>query len=120
MKEAAEASKVVAEKGALRLYAFSIKSNPDTGTSSVVGVVENIGSDIETDVAVEFELFDSDDKTVGTVTDNILSIEPGARETFDALILNEAAERAKFKSLNVANKVPSLPETKPEPCASCL
>jgi len=113
-KKAAEANKVVAEQGALRLYAFSIKSSPDAGTSSVVGEVENSGPGVVTDVIVEFELFDSDDKPVGTVSDHTPRIEPGSRWTFNALFLDEAAERAEHKSLKGKGDLPSLPGSKPE------
>ena len=113
-EEQAEANKVVAEQGALRLYSYSIKSNPDTGTRSVVGRVENSATVAATDVTVEFELFGPDDKSVGTVTDYTSSIEPGTRWAFKALLLEEAAKRVEYKSLKVKSDLPPLPGKKPE------
>ena len=114
-KEVSEANKVVARDGALRLYAFSIKSDPNTGTSSVKGRVENSGSVSTTDVTVIFELFDSEGKSVGTASDFIASIEPNSDWDFNALSPVDGATRAEFKSLKASGGLPPLPEpSKPE------
>ena len=114
-KEEADANKIVAEEGVLKLYPFSIKSDPNTGTSSVKGRVENSGSVSTTDVTVIFELFDSEGKSVGTASDFIASIEPNSDWDFNALSPVDGATRAEFKSLKASGGLPPLPEpSKPE------
>ena len=114
-KEVSEANKVVTAEGVLKLYTFSIKSDPNTGTSSVKGKVENSGSVSVTDVTVMFELFDSDNKTVGTASDFIANIEPNSDWDFNALSPVDGAARAEFKSLKASGDLPPLPDpVKPE------
>ena len=114
-KEVSKANKVVAAQGALKLYTFSIKSDPNTGTSSVKGRVENSGSVSVTDVTVMFELFDADNKTVGTASDFIANIEPNSVWDFNALSPVDGAARAEFKSLKASGDLPPLPNpVKPE------
>ncbi len=114
-KEESDAKKLIAAEGPLRLYAFSIKSDPNTGTSSVKGKVENSGSVSVTDVTVMFELFDSDNKTVGTASDFIANIEPNSDWAFNALSPVDGAVRAEFKSLKASGDLPPLPDpVKPE------
>ena len=98
-------NKVVAEQGSLKLYPYSIKSSPETGTASVVGEVENSGDSAVTDVGIEFELFDSNNKSLGTASDFIGRIEPNSRWPFKALILGEEVKDAKFKMLTTGGSV---------------
>ncbi len=114
-KEVSETNKVVAAEGVLKLFAFSIKSDPNTGTSSVKGRVENSGSVSVADVTVMFELFDADNKTVGTASDFIANIEPNSDWAFNALSPVDGAARAEFKSLKASGDLPPLPDpVKPE------
>ena len=102
-------NKVVAEQGSLKLYPYSIKSSPETGTASVVGEVENSGESAVIDVGIEFELFDSNNKSLGTASDFIGRIEPNSRWPFKALILGEEVKDAKFKSLKGLDKLAKEP-----------
>ena len=114
-KEVSKANKVIAAQGALKLYAFSVKSDSNTGTSSVKGRVENSGSVSVTDVMVMFELFDADNKYVGTASDFIANIESNSDWDFNALSPVDGAARAEFKSLKTSGDLPPLPDlVKPE------
>ena len=112
-------SSLVIEQGGLRLYAFSVQSDEDSGTRSVVGELENGGTNMVVDVTLVFDLYDAKDQVVGAVTDFTPSVRAGSRWSYQALILDEAAVRAEFKSLDWGGKdqgkLPQLPGVKPEP-----
>ena len=112
-------SSLVIEQGGLRLYAFSVQSDEDFGTRSVVGELENGGTNMVADVTLVFDLYDAKDQVVGAVTDFTPSVQAGSRWSYQALILDEAAVRAEFKSLDWGGKdqgkLPQLPGVKSEP-----
>ena len=117
--DANSSSSLVIEQGGLRLYAFSVQSDEDSGTRSVVGELENGGTNMVVDVTLVFDLYDAKDQVVGAVTDFTASLQAGSRWGYQALILDEAAVRAEFKSLDWGGKdqgkLPQLPGVKPEP-----
>ena len=112
-------SSLVIEQGGLRLYTFSVQSDEDSGTRSVVGELENGGTNMVVDVTLVFDLYDAKNQVVGAVTDFTPSVQAGSRWSYQALILDEAAVRAEFKSLDWGGedqgKLPQLPGVKPEP-----
>jgi len=112
-------SSLVIEQGGLRLYAFSVQSDEDFGTRSVVGELENGGTNMVADVTLVFDLYDAKDQVVGAVTDFTPSVQAGSRWSYQALILDEAAVRAEFKSLDWdgkdQGKLPQLPGVEPAP-----
>ena len=105
--------------GPLRLYPFRIEADEDAGTRSVVGEVGNSSTNAVTDVTVVFTLFDTEDESVGTVSDFVARIDGESRWAFKALILDENATRAQKLDLNgtLADPatIPALPGVDPLP-----
>ncbi len=110
---------LIIEEGGLKLYAFSIQTDEDSGTRSVVGELVNEGTNMVVDVTLVFDLYDAKNQAVGAVSDFTANIQAGSRWSFKALILDEAAVHPEFKSLDYEGKgqakLPQLPGTKPKP-----
>ena len=117
--DANSSSSLVIEQGGLRLYGFSVQSDEDSGTRSVVGELENGGTNMVADVTLVFDLYDEKGQAVGAVSDFTASVQVGSRWSYRALILDEAAVRAEFKSLDWdgkdQGKLPQLPGVEPAP-----
>ena len=109
---------LIVEKEGLKLYNFSIQADKSSGTRSVEGELMNARTNMVADVVLTFDLYDAKDKVVGQASDFTANIQTGARWSFKALILDEAAVRSGFKSLDFAGndqgKLPHLPGTKPK------
>jgi hypothetical protein len=110
-------SKPVAEKGPLKLYAFKITANENTGTRFVVGEVGNSGTKDVENVTVVFNLLDDGGDLVGTVSDNTDRIKAGAKWSFKALVPDDAAVRVEFMEIQsgAPSGLPALPGTEPAP-----
>lgn len=110
---------LVVQQGNLRLYVSPIQSDAGSGTRSVVGELENGGTNIVSDVTLVFDLYNEKGQVVGVVSDFSASLQVGSRWSYQAMILDEAAVRAEFKSLDWGGKdqgkLPQLPGVKPEP-----
>ena len=113
------APSLIIEEGGLKLYSFSIQTDADSGTRSVVGELENVRTNMVADVVLTFDLLDAKDQGVGEASDFTANIQAGSRWSFKALILDEAAVHPEFKSLDYEGKgqakLPQLPGTKPKP-----
>jgi hypothetical protein len=107
----------VAEKGALKLQSFKLDSSSGAGTKFVIGELENSGSAAADNVTVIFELFDAADGSLGTVSDFIAQIAPGAKWSFKALVPDDAAVRVEFMDISTGapSGLPALPGTGPVP-----
>jgi len=88
--------------GDLKLYPFTLTTDTDQGTKTVTGEVENTSPNALTDVSVAFNVFDADGQNVGTVSDQIATLEPGVRWAFKALVLDNAVDKAEFLEFKVA------------------
>ncbi len=113
---------LIIEKEGLKLYGFSIQTDEGSATRSVVGELVNGGANMVTDVVLQFDLYDAEDRVVGEASDFTANIQAGARWSFKALILDEAAVRSGFKSLDFngskgQGKLPQLPGVNPDPAA---
>ena len=110
---------LIIEEEGLKLHAFSIQTDADSGTRSVVGELENGGTNMVVDVTVVFDLYDAKDQVVGEVSDFTTNIQAGSRWSYKALILDDVAVRPEFKSMDFEGKgqgnLPRLPGAKPEP-----
>ena len=104
-------ARVVVELGGLRLYPFTVTTDTDQGTKAVTGEVENTSTNVLTDVSVAFNVLDADGQNVGTVSDQIATLEPGVRWAFKVLVLDNAADKAEFLEFKIAGK----PVTPPAP-----
>ena len=98
--------------GDLKLYPFTLTTDADQGTKAVTGEVENTSANAFTDVSVAFNVLDSDGNNVGTVSDQIATLEPGIRWAFKALVLDNAADKAEFLEFKIAGN-PGLPLSTP-------
>jgi hypothetical protein len=101
--------------GDLKLYPFTLTTDADQGTKAVTGEVENTGPDALTDVSVAFTVLDSDGQNVGTVSDQIATLEPGVRWPFKALVLDNAADKAEFLEFKVDGNPVTPLSTPPAP-----
>jgi len=96
--------------GDLNLYPFTLTTDADQGTKTVTGEVENTSANALTDVSVAFNVLDADGQNVGTVSDQIATLEPGVRWAFKALVLDNAADKAEFLEFKIAGN-PVKPPT---------
>ena len=96
--------------GDLKLYPFTLTTDTDQGTKTVTGEVENTSPNAFTDVSVAFNVLDADGQNVGTVSDQIATLEPGVRWAFKALVLDNAADKAEFLEFKIAGN-PVKPPT---------
>ena len=87
--------------GDLKLYPFTLATDTDQGTKAVTGEVENSSTNALIDVSVAFNVLDTDGQNVGTVSDQIATLEPGVRWTFKALVLDNAADKAEFLEFKI-------------------
>jgi len=94
----------------LNLYPFTLTTDADQGTKTVTGEVENTSANALTDVSVAFNVLDADGQNVGTVSDQIATLEPGVRWAFKALVLDNAADKAEFLEFKIAGN-PVKPPT---------
>ncbi len=108
----AASTQPVLTRGDLNLYPFAFATDADQGTKMVTGEVENASTNALTDVSVAFTVFDADDQSVGTVSDQIATLAPGVRWAFKALVLDNTAVKAEFLEFNIAgNPVPPAAPT---------
>ncbi len=101
--------------GDLKLYPFTLTTDADQGTKAVTGEVENTSTNALTDVSVAFTVLDSDGQNVGTVSDQIATLEPGVRWTFKALVLDSTADKAEFLEFKVDGNPVTPLSTPPAP-----
>ena len=97
--------------GDLTLHSFTLTTDTDQGTKAVTGEMENTSANPLTDVSVAFNVLDADGQNVGTVSDQIATLEPGVRWAFKALVLDNAADKAEFLEFKIAGN----PVTPPAP-----
>jgi hypothetical protein len=101
--------------GDLKLYPFTLATDTDQGTKAVTGEVENTSTNALTDVSVAFNVLDVDGQNVGTVSDQIATLEPGVRWTFKALVLDSTADKAEFLEFKVDGNPVTPLSTPPAP-----
>lgn len=99
--------------GDLKLYPFTLTTDTDQGTKAVTGEVENTSTNALTDVSVAFNVLDADGQNVGTVSDQIATLEPGVRWAFKALVLDNAADKAEFLEFKIAGNPVTTPAPAP-------
>ena len=99
--------------GDLKLYPFTLTTDADQGTKAVTGEVENTSTNALTDVSVAFNVLDADGQNVGTVSDQIATLEPGVRWAFKALVLDNAADKAEFLEFKIAGNPVTPPSLAP-------
>jgi len=109
-----EAELLVLQEGSLRLYKFSIRTNAESGKRFVAGDLKNSGTNAVSGVSVEFNLYDASGKSVNTASCFVAVIEAGSQWRFEALIVDDLAERADFKRLNWEGKGAGEPSEKVE------
>jgi len=103
----------VLSRGELDLFPFTFATDADQGITTVTGEVANTGTNALADVSIVFNVLDSDDKIVGTVSDQTASLVPGVRWAFKALVLDNSAVKAEFLEFKVDGE--SVPESNPDP-----
>ena len=98
-------------RGDLTLHSFAFTTDTDQGTKAVTGEVENTSANPITDVSVAFNVLDAAGQNVGTVSDQIATLESGVRWAFKALVLDNTADKAEFLEFKIAGN----PVTPPPP-----
>ena len=109
-----EAELLVLQEGSLRLYKYFIRTNAESGKRFVVGDLKNRGTNAVSGVSVEFNLYDASGKSVNTTSCFVAVIEADSQWRFEALIVDDLAERANFKRLNWEGKGAGEPSEKVE------
>ena len=86
----------------LRISQFKVSESPTAGIKFVVGDLHNEAAKPFSRVKVEFRLYDSDDKLLGTASDTrVTEILPGTVWPFQALIQNASATRAELAGVSI-------------------
>lgn len=103
----------VLSRGELDLFPFTFAADTDQGITTVTGEVANTGTNALADVSIVFNVLDSDDEIIGTVSDQTATLVPGVRWAFKALVLDNTAVKAEFLEFKVEGN--SVPESNPDP-----
>jgi hypothetical protein len=84
----------IAEAG-FRVSEIKLEKAPGTSLVHALGTVENLSAKTRYGVTVQLELLNAEGKKIGTTTDYQNAMEPGAKWTFQAPVVNSKAASGK-------------------------
>jgi hypothetical protein len=90
---------VIAQAG-FRVSEVKLEKAPGTSLVHAVGTLENISTKTRYGVTVQLELLNGEGKKIGTSTDYQNAMEPGAKWTFQAPVVNSKATSVKVSGVS--------------------